>query len=62
MTLIAVNSLSKSFGAEDLFSGVTFSIAKGARFALVGPFVLGLLGALTTLGCVYLLPWLLKSG
>jgi ATP-binding cassette subfamily F protein 3 len=37
MTLIAVNSLSKSFGAEDLFSGVTFSIAKGARFALVGP-------------------------
>jgi ATP-binding cassette subfamily F protein 3 len=37
MSLIAVSSLSKSFGAEDLFSGVTFSIAKGARFALVGP-------------------------
>ena len=31
------NSLSKSFGAEDLFHGVSFSIAKGARFALVGP-------------------------
>lgn len=37
MSLIAVSSLSKSFGAEDLFSGVTFSIAKGARLALVGP-------------------------
>jgi ATP-binding cassette, subfamily F, member 3 len=37
MSLINVSSLSKSFGAEDLFSGVTFSIAKGARFALVGP-------------------------
>jgi ATP-binding cassette subfamily F protein 3 len=37
MSLITVSYLSKSFGAEDLFSGVTFSIAKGARFALVGP-------------------------
>lgn len=37
MSLISVNSLSKSFGAEDLFSGVTFSVAKGARLALVGP-------------------------
>src|SRR5512136_634934 len=37
MSLITVSSLSKSFGAEDLFSGVSFSIAKGARFALVGP-------------------------
>src|SRR5215216_1533950 len=37
MSLIAVNSLSKSFGAEDLFTGVTFSVAKGARLALVGP-------------------------
>jgi len=37
MSLIAVNSLSKSFGAEDLFAGVTFSVAKGARLALVGP-------------------------
>jgi ATP-binding cassette, subfamily F, member 3 len=37
MSLITVSSLSKSFGAEDLFSGVTFSIARGARFALVGP-------------------------
>ena len=37
MSLITVSSLSKSFGAEDLFSGITFSVAKGARLALVGP-------------------------
>ena len=37
MSLITVSSLSKSFGADDLFSGVTFSVAKGARLALVGP-------------------------
>ncbi len=37
MSLITVTSLSKSFGAVDLFAGVTFSVAKGARLALVGP-------------------------
>ena len=37
MSLIIVNSLSKSFGAEDLFANVSFSVAKGARLALVGP-------------------------
>jgi ATP-binding cassette subfamily F protein 3 len=37
MSLITVSSLSKSFGAEDLFTGVAFSVAKGARLALVGP-------------------------
>ena len=37
MSLITVSSLSKSFGAEDLFHEVSFSVAKGARFALVGP-------------------------
>ncbi len=37
MSLITANSLSKSFGAEDLFHDVSFSVAKGARFALVGP-------------------------
>ena len=37
MSLITAHSLSKSFGAEDLFHEVSFSIAKGARFALVGP-------------------------
>ncbi len=37
MSLITANSLSKSFGAEDIFAGVTFSVAKGARLALVGP-------------------------
>jgi len=37
MSLITVSSLSKSFGADDLFAGVTFTVAKGARLALVGP-------------------------
>jgi ATP-binding cassette subfamily F protein 3 len=37
MSLISANSLSKSFGAEDLFANVSFSVAKGARLALVGP-------------------------
>jgi ATP-binding cassette subfamily F protein 3 len=37
MSLLTVNSLSKSFGADDLFAGVSFSVAKGARMALVGP-------------------------
>ena len=37
MSLITANSLSKSFGAEDLFTNVSFSVAKGARLALVGP-------------------------
>ncbi len=37
MSLFTVSSLSKSFGAEDIFHEVSFSVAKGARFALVGP-------------------------
>jgi len=37
MSFITVSSLSKSFGAEDLFANVSFSVAKGARLALVGP-------------------------
>ncbi len=37
MSLISVNSLTKSFGDFDLFSGISFSVAKGARVALVGP-------------------------
>ena len=37
MSLITATSLSKSFGAEDIFRDVSFSIAGGARFALVGP-------------------------
>jgi ATP-binding cassette subfamily F protein 3 len=37
MSLITVSSLSKSFGADDLFAGVTFTVAKGARLAIVGP-------------------------
>ena len=37
MSLITANSLSKSFGAEDLFANISFSVTKGARLALVGP-------------------------
>jgi ATP-binding cassette subfamily F protein 3 len=37
MSLITVSSLTKSFGAFDLFTNLTFSVAKGARMALVGP-------------------------
>ncbi len=37
MSLITVSSLSKSFGAEDIFARVSFTVAKGARLALVGP-------------------------
>ena len=37
MSLITVSSLSKSFGAEDLFAGISFTVAKGARLALGGP-------------------------
>jgi len=37
MSIITATSLSKSFGAFDLFSGISFSVAKGARMALVGP-------------------------
>ncbi|MCJ7432710.1 MAG: ABC-F family ATP-binding cassette domain-containing protein [Anaerolineales bacterium] len=37
MSLITVSSLTKSFGAFDLFSNLSFSVEKGARFALVGP-------------------------
>src|SRR5512134_384221 len=37
MSLITASSLSKSFGAEDLFANISFSVAKGARLALVGP-------------------------
>lgn len=37
MSLITATSLSKSFGAEDIFRDVSFSVAKGARLALVGP-------------------------
>jgi ATP-binding cassette subfamily F protein 3 len=37
MSLIAADSISKSFGPVDLFSGVSFAIPKGSRLALVGP-------------------------
>ena len=37
MSLLTVNSLTKSFGAFDLFTNLTFSVERGARIGLVGP-------------------------
>lgn len=37
MSIISVKSLSKSYGPADIFSGLSFSVSKGARMALVGP-------------------------
>src|SRR5690606_12663752 len=37
MALVTAQNLARSFGAEDIFSGVTVSIPHGARIALVGP-------------------------
>ena len=37
MSLLTVSSLAKSYGPTDIFSGVSFSVAKGARMAVVGP-------------------------
>jgi ATP-binding cassette subfamily F protein 3 len=37
MSLITAASLSKSFGAEDIFRDVSLTVARGARLALVGP-------------------------
>jgi len=37
MSLISVSSLTKSFGAFDLFANLSFAIDKGARIGLVGP-------------------------
>ena len=36
MSLIIARNLSKSFGAEDIFEGISLSIPRGARVALVG--------------------------
>lgn len=37
MPLLTVTGLGKSFGAEDLFTDITFSVPHRARIALVGP-------------------------
>lgn len=37
MPLLSVSSLSKSYGATDIFANLNFSIEKGARLGLVGP-------------------------
>jgi ATP-binding cassette subfamily F protein 3 len=37
MALVNGHNLAKSFGAEDIFAGVTVAVPHGARIALVGP-------------------------
>ncbi len=37
MSLITASNLSRSFGAVDIFSGISLSIPHGARIAIVGP-------------------------
>jgi ATP-binding cassette subfamily F protein 3 len=37
MSLLTVSQLTKSYGHRDIFAGVTFGIAKGARLGIVGP-------------------------
>ena len=36
MSLITASKLSKSFGANDIFEGITLSIPRNARIAIVG--------------------------
>ncbi len=37
MSLLTANDLAKSYGAVDVFRGISFSIPPGARIAIVGP-------------------------
>lgn len=37
MSILTASDLAKSFGANDIFSGVSLSIPRGARIAIVGP-------------------------
>ncbi len=37
MSLLTVSSLTKSYGARDIFTGLSFGVAKGARLGIVGP-------------------------
>ncbi len=37
MPLLTASNLSKSFGPDDIFSGISLGIPKGARIAIVGP-------------------------
>ena len=37
MSLVSATSLAKSYGAQDVFEGISFTIPRGAKIALVGP-------------------------
>ncbi len=50
MSLITATNLAKSYGPDDIFSGVSFAIPKGARAAIVGPNGIGKTTLLRILG------------
>lgn len=37
MSLVSASNVAKSYGAQDVFSGISFTIPRGAKIALVGP-------------------------
>lgn len=37
MSILTANNLSKSFGADEIFDGISVSVPQGAKIALVGP-------------------------
>ena len=37
MALVTAHELAKSFGADDIFEGISVGVPHGARIALVGP-------------------------
>ena len=37
MSLLTVSNLAKSYGARDIFTGLSFGVEKGARLGIVGP-------------------------
>ena len=37
MSLLNASELSKSFGSSDIFQGISLSVPRGARIAIVGP-------------------------